>query len=40
MFRAVPDNPANGAMFFTFTVGPDGVVGVLEVEGLGTFGRS
>ncbi|MCY3547097.1 MAG: serine hydrolase [Gemmatimonadetes bacterium] len=40
VFRAVPDNPANGAMFFTFTVGPDGVVGVLEVEGLGTFGRS
>lgn len=40
VFRAVPDNPANGAMFMTFTVGPDGVVGVLEVEGLGTFGRS
>ena len=40
VFRAVPDNPANAAMFFTFTVGPAGVVGVLEVEGLGTFGRS
>ena len=39
VFRAVPDNPANGEMFITFTVGPDGVVGVLEVEGLGTFGR-
>ena len=39
VFRAVPDNPANGEMFMTLTVGPDGVVGVLEVEGLGSFGR-
>jgi hypothetical protein len=39
VFRAVPDNPANGEMFITFTVGPDGVVRVLEVEGLGSFGR-
>ena len=39
VFRAMPDNPANADMFMTFTVGPDGVVGVLEVEGLGSFGR-
>lgn len=39
VFRAVPDNPANAAMFFTFTVGPAGMAGVLEVEGLGAFGR-
>ncbi|MDE2804657.1 MAG: serine hydrolase [Gemmatimonadota bacterium] len=39
VFRAVPDNPANAEMFITFTVSPDGVVRVLGVEGLGTFGR-
>ena len=39
VFRMVPDNPANGEMFVTFTLGADGVVGTLELGGLGTFAR-
>ena len=39
VFRMVPDNPANGEMFLTFTLGADGVVGTLELGGLGTFAR-
>ncbi len=39
VFRMVPDNPANGEMFVTFTVGADGIVGTLELGGLGTFAR-
>ena len=39
VFRVVPDNPANGEMFVTFTVGPDGVVGTLELGGLGSFAK-
>lgn len=39
VFRMVPDNPANGEMFATFTLGADGVVGTLDFGGLGTFAR-
>ena len=39
VFRMVPDNPANGEMFVTFTLGADGIVGTLETDGLGVFAR-
>ena len=39
VFRMVPDNPANGEIFVTFSIGADGVVGTLELGGLASFVR-